>query len=137
MSCAFVTLIQSAWSCAFETSSEPLTNPASRLSRDDLPGIPFEFSEDEDDSNGRLQKQNLFQYSPPSRPQRVFAIDNEWPLQVDFSKLNITKKFRNLIKSTVPSTYPNLPYNALMAKTLPLVPKRDEFAKISALLRPK
>jgi hypothetical protein len=62
------------------SSNATLQNTASR---NDLLAIPFEFSEDKDDSNGQLQKQNLFL----SRlPQRVFAIDKEWHLRLSTTR---------------------------------------------------
>ena len=80
----------------------------------DLPATPFEPEsfEDEDDSNDQLQKQKLFQYNPLSRPQRVFAIDNVWPLQDEQNPtLAIWTNWTQLRNSEILSIQPFRPLN--------------------------
>ena len=58
-------VIPSQSSSQTTSNNAVLQGPASR----DLPAIPFDSSEDEDESNGQLQKRNLFQSLQHSRAQ--------------------------------------------------------------------
>ena len=125
------------------------------VTRDDLPPIPSESSEDEDNSNGQLQKRNLFQslqhnpshVSPNASSLSIKSGTSSQAQQSDSSKLNTTtEKPRESISSNNsidPPTYSNYseisPNNPFIAKTPPPHPKRDAFAKamMSAILRPK
>ena len=132
----------------FRTSSNAFLQDLE--SRDDLPAIPFESSEDGDDFNNQLQKRSLFrslQHNPshvsPNASSLSIKSGTSSRAQSDSSKLN-TKKPRSSISSnnsTVPSSYSNhsesSQQNPLMAKTLLPDRKREEIAKIIALLKPK
>ena len=110
------------------------------LSRDELPN-PFDISEEDDDSNGQLQRRDLFQslqnnssYASLNASSKSGTSSRPQP---DPSKLNtMTRKPNDSISSTnsaVPSTYSNhsesSQQNSSMDKALPPNPKRKEFTK--------
>ena len=113
---------------------------------DDLLAIPFDFSEDEEDSNGQLQKRNLFQSlqhnsSHPSPNASLLSIKGGTSSQVqsDSRKLNIKKKKPiSTNNSSAPSIYQNHSNSSQQNPlTLPPDPKHNELANISVLLRRK
>ena len=131
----------------FGTSSKAVLQD--QASRDDLPVIPPDSSEDEEDSNGQLQKRNLFQslqhtsHRSPSTSSLSIKSGTSSRAQYDSRKLNTKKKprkFNSSSNSIVPSTYSNQSEssqpNPFMATTPPDF-RRDEPTKISALLRRK
>ena len=132
------------------SSSQTISNDAvlQDLASRDLPAIPSESSEDEDDSNGQLQKRNLFQ-SLQHNPSHVFPTNasslsiksGTSSLGQSDSKNNLNtkkKKPRNFISSNFSSTYSNhsefSQQDPFVAKPLPPEPKRDEFVKASSTL---
>ena len=171
--CTFAALIRSAWPYFFEklfhrqfccswsqttsndgsrfrtSSNVLLQDSASRLG-DDLPVIPSDSSEDEDDPNGQLQKRNLFQsiqhtsHHSPSTSSLSIKSGTSSRAQYNSSKLNTKKKkprnFNSSNNSIVPSTYSNQSDSSQQNSFAEITPsdfKRDELGKISALLRRK
>ena len=115
--------------------------------RDELPN-PFE--EEEDDSNGQLQRRNLFQSLQNNSSYASLNASSKSATssraQLDPSKLNTTTRKPNnsisSINSVVPTTYSNHSESSQqnhLEKALPPNPKRKEFAKsmISAIIKPK
>ena len=100
----------------FRTSSNAILQDSA--SRDDFPAIPFVSFEDEDNSNGQLQRRNLFhslQHNPshvtPNASSLSIETGTSSRAQSDFSGLNTKKKKpRSSISSnnsSVLSTYSN------------------------------
>ena len=119
-------------------------------SKDDLPAIPLDHSEDEDDeddSNNQLQKRSLFQslLQNPNASSLSIKSGTSSRAQPDPSKLDTKEKSRNsnssnnssIPSSSLSSHSESSQQNPLMTVTLrvPPEPKHDEFPNISALLR--
>ena len=113
-------------------------------SKDDLPAIPFDHSEDEDedDSNDQLQKRSLFQslLQIPNASSLSIKSGTSSRAQPDPSKLDGNFNSSNnpsIPSSSLSSHSESSQQNPFMTATLrvPPEPKHDEFPNISALLR--
>jgi hypothetical protein len=117
-------------------------------SKDDLPAIPLDHSEDEDDSNDQLQKRSLFQsllQNPNASSLSIKSGTSPSRAQSDSSNLNTKEKLRNssssnnssIPSSSLSSHSESSQQNPFMKVTLrvPPEPKHDEFPNISVLLR--
>ena len=131
------------------SSNGVLPDPASRDDLKALIAIPFDHSDDEDDSNDKPQKGNLFQslQHNPNASSLSIKSGTSSRAQSDSSKLDTKQKPRNSNSSNnlsipITSTHSNHSespqQNPSMDTTLPPDPKPfDKFPNIPALLRQK